>query len=394
MSQTAFSRSSQLLRTDNSSGWNLGVLTAVCLLFAWSLWFFLARVAIYAVSDAARLEVRTSAHPIYASVAGRVVLTRLSLGMLVKQGAALVELDAELERRQLWEERTKLAGIGPQLSALRDTLKAEETALNEARLAAKTKLDQARVQSHGADQALHYAKEQATRYKLAREVISAIEILRAEAQEQDRHSMADASRLEIDRLGLEARTLDSDRIARINDVKREATRLEGEKETAAAEVKLLEYEIEMRQIRAPVTGRIAEVSNVHLGSFLGEGERLAAVVPFGEIGAVAEFSPGEAVGRVRVGQLARIRLKGFPSTQYGSLAVRVTNVASEIRDGTIQVRFAINAKPSSLIPIEHGLPGMVEVEVERISPALLTLRAAGQLMAKPIIRSASMDKHP
>ena len=32
------------------------------------------------------------------------------------------------------------------------------------------------------------------------------------------------------------------------------------------------------------------------------------------------------------------------------------------------------------IPLEHGLPGSTEVEVERVSPALLVLRAAGQFL--------------
>jgi membrane fusion protein (multidrug efflux system) len=35
------------------------------------------------------------------------------------------------------------------------------------------------------------------------------------------------------------------------------------------------------------------------------------------------------------------------------------------------------------VPLQHGLPGSVEVEVERASPAALTLRTAGQLLTAP-----------
>jgi membrane fusion protein (multidrug efflux system) len=35
------------------------------------------------------------------------------------------------------------------------------------------------------------------------------------------------------------------------------------------------------------------------------------------------------------------------------------------------------------IPLQHGLPGSVEVQVEEVSPAVLVLRTAGQLAASP-----------
>jgi hypothetical protein len=36
------------------------------------------------------------------------------------------------------------------------------------------------------------------------------------------------------------------------------------------------------------------------------------------------------------------------------------------------------------------MPGSVEVEVERVSPATLVLRAAGRLVTRPLTRSASL----
>jgi hypothetical protein len=38
------------------------------------------------------------------------------------------------------------------------------------------------------------------------------------------------------------------------------------------------------------------------------------------------------------------------------------------------------AGQSTRIPLEHGSPGSAEVEVERLPPAVLALRAAGQLL--------------
>jgi membrane fusion protein (multidrug efflux system) len=52
-------------------------------------------------------------------------------------------------------------------------------------------------------------------------------------------------------------------------------------------------------------------------------------------------------------------------------------VASELRDSQIRVELRLDA-PASNIPLQHALPGTVELEVERISPAALILRAAGR----------------
>ena len=61
----------------------------------------------------------------------------------------------------------------------------------------------------------------------------------------------------------------------------------------------------------------------------------------------------------------------------------MTSVASEIRDGRVRVELAAHPDPGSQIPLQHGLPGTVEVQVERISPVMLVLRAAGRLVAEP-----------
>ncbi len=50
-----FFRSRHLLDGDDSRNWGLGALIAIGVLGAWVSWFFFARLAIYRVSDVARL---------------------------------------------------------------------------------------------------------------------------------------------------------------------------------------------------------------------------------------------------------------------------------------------------------------------------------------------------
>ena len=59
----------------------------------------------------------------------------------------------------------------------------------------------------------------------------------------------------------------------------------------------------------------------------------------------------------------------------------VADVGNEPTSGLIRVEFTLAPAPDSPIVVEHGLPGSAEVEVERVSPAVLVLRAAGQFLA-------------
>jgi multidrug resistance efflux pump len=167
--------------------------------------------------------------------------------------------------------------------------------------------------------------------------------------------------------------------------------LRGLQETTSAEITRLEDEVDRRLIRAPVSGSLGEVANLRVGSVVRDGEKLATVVPEGKLRIVASFQPPDALGRIRPGQYARMRLEGFPWTQFGSVAGTVTSVASEVRDGRIRVELAVNPNLVSRIPMQHGLPGTVEVQVEKISPATLVLRMVGRELARPNRSVASAD---
>jgi membrane fusion protein (multidrug efflux system) len=56
----------------------------------------------------------------------------------------------------------------------------------------------------------------------------------------------------------------------------------------------------------------------------------------------------------------------------------VTTVGNEIRDGHVRVECEVVGAVPDLVPAQHGLPGAMEVEVERITPAALVLRLAGE----------------
>src|SRR5262245_65577936 len=101
-----FSRTLRSLDADRSR--RRGVALALLALFgAWAAWLVLGRVPLFEVTETARLEVASAAHPITAVVGGRGVESKLRIGQEVRAGEVRVVLDAAAERRARREERTR-----------------------------------------------------------------------------------------------------------------------------------------------------------------------------------------------------------------------------------------------------------------------------------------------
>jgi membrane fusion protein (multidrug efflux system) len=375
-----FSRTLRFLEADRSRRRGLGILL-VALLAGWVVWFLFGHVPVYEVTTKARLEVTSAAHPVAARVAGQVAWTRLTIGHDVQAGDVLMVLDSQTDHLALVEKRTRCAALRDRLSALRKEIEGERKSLEVLRAARDVALDEARAQLAEAEAKADYADRRAETLKRLRasSAVSELEYNESKAQ-------AIASRATVRAVGLAASRIEKDRsvqenerLTRLAKLDREAVEFDGEIAIEEAAIRRLEHAIELRSIRAPVSGRVGEAAEVHVGGVIYAGERLGAIVPAGESRVVAWF-PAAAVGRIRPEQPARLRLDGFPWTQYGTLAATVTDVGNEGNNGVVRVELTIPANLATTIPLQHGLPGSAEVEVERVSPAMLVLRAAGQLL--------------
>jgi len=382
---TAFFRTTHTLSTDGCRFSLWGVLSLVGLLGAWGTWAILASLPVYAVTEVARLEVDRAVHPVQAPVAGRIVVTHLHLGQEVQARDVLVELETAVQQLQLDEERTREDAVTRQLVSLREEIAIAQRAFSEAGHAARVALDEARAKFREASAIARFAGDEVMRSKRlhARDFIAEVDVLRAQAEAQQRQAAADSLQLAISRLHWEQQKQEHDREAEIVRLTREIARLEDQRRTTEATIARLTHEMVRRQILAPVSGRLGEVTTLSVGTFVQEGERIAAVVPASSLKVVAEFPPAVVLGRIRPGQSARLRLDSFPWAQYGTIAATVVSVASEAINGRVRVELAPSPVQAAPIPLQHGLPGMIEVEVERVAPATLVLRAAGQLLVTP-----------
>jgi membrane fusion protein (multidrug efflux system) len=376
---TPFAHTLRSLEVDASAGGRVFMILAPLLLAAWTTWLFAAQVEVTSLSEDARVRVDAVSREIAASRSGRVASVRVALGDRVEAGTLLVELDDRETNLALDRARSRLSSVDGVIVQRERAVSAEREALEALERAAGAAADEARARVDAAVAEARFAESQlAESESLGREQIvseSELRRTRAEADKQrattrERRSASAFARLDADR---QVR----DRLARIVAIEGEIAVLEVDRTEARGEISSLEAELEQHRLRAPVTGIVGELAEIERGAWIDVGERVGAIVPEGELEVVARFEPSQAVGRIRPGQPALLRLTGFPWAQYGSVEARVEKVAREARGGAIVVELAIEQVPPT-ITLEHGLPGSLEVEIERTSPASLLLRAAGR----------------
>ena len=384
-----FSRSLRTLDGDPLRKYALALTVIVTALALWITWFVVAQVAVYAATGAARLAVEHDTHPIDAPVGGRVLVAPVPMGQQVHAGEVLLVLDADLERFARNEASVRLTPAASQLDSLRQQLQAERRALEEERRGTEAARVQSHAQGEQAAAAAQLAMEEAARLAALqrRGLVSEFDALRAKKSAEAQQALARSADAAEQLSTRNRHTQEEDRIARIASLTAAIAALQGTRDEVAATSARLGYEIERRQIRAPISGTLADVSPLRAGSVVHAGDRICSIVPSGGLKVVAFFTPAEALGRVRVGQVARVRFEGFPWTQYGSAPAHVTTVASEVRDGTIRAELSLDMGQPSLIPLQHGLPAEVDVEVERLSPAAMILRTIGRRLAVGVART-------
>ena len=258
----------------------------------------------------------------------------LTIGREVRAGEVLVALDAEAERLAIEEQRARLGALAARRESLRkeiraeqETLVAQEKARAEARAEAKALVLEAEARMRAAE-----FQAQASARLRKSNAVSEETLRKDEAEAEARRAQARALVLATTRGEQDRLVQESDRRTRLAGLEREQTEIEGEMAITEATIRGLEHEVERHRIRAPVSGRVGEAAEVRIGSVVRAAERLGAVVPPGRPRVVAHF-PAAAVERIHPGQPARIRLEGFPWTQYGTFAATVADVGNEPSEG-------------------------------------------------------------
>ncbi len=373
-----FRRTLRLLDEERPQGWRTMLVVITALLAAWAMWFVFARVPVYESSASARIETAETAHSIDAPQAGRVVASSLVLGRRVHAGDVVVELEAEplvLEQREL---ETKHRGLENEIDAVERELRIERIAAQQAIVASDLAESESKARYDEGQAAATLAAEEFSRAERLHRagLIGDLELLRSRAEEQKRRAGAAGLQVAVRRQRADDDLKEKERLARAENLQRELVSLRGQERSIVVNIERATGEIERRRVRTPISGILADVAALQSGAVVAQGDRLATVIAGGRLQVVASFKPN-AIGRLRRGQSGRLLLTGYPWQQYGAMRVVVERVASELRASQIRVELRLDSRPSA-IPLQHAQPGTVEIEVERISPATMVLRAAGR----------------
>lgn len=382
---TAFTKTYSKLLSEHTRLSMAALGFGLLLLGAWFWWATKIPVTLYEVSADSRLELDSATYPVQSPFMGRIVKTNLSVGQTVKQGDVMVEIDAEPDQLQMRQEQVRAIGLEPEVARLRNQLEAEESAREAEQRASRSSLEEAQNKIREAETAAKFAEDDLKRtQKLQAEgLVPARDLDRANAEA--RRLRAGVVTLESvpKRMAQEQSTKDRERDVRIERIRSEIAKLDSQRGTLNATIQKIGYEIERKKVRAPIDGRLAESALLRVGAVVREGEKLGSIIPSGRLIMVAQYPAPAAFGRVRAGQSARMRLDGFPWAEFGTVGGRVERVAQEIRDNKVRVEILITPGQGLKMPLEHGMPGAVEIEVERISPAALLLRTMGQMLTTP-----------
>lgn len=387
---SSFSRTLRSIETDGLRRWLWIGVPALLVIGAWTVWLVRARVTVYASSQSARLAVEGAVFPIEAPLAGRVSAVRVALETHVNEGDVLVELDASDLVLALAAERTKLASLEAQIADADRELVALQHASNDVHASGEAALREADLATQSLAVSVQIAEDEATRLaRLGQEGgVSALTVSKAKAEGEKARIALASQKIAIERTRVDQRRIESEREAAIASLRRRRTENVGACDASRAEIARLTHDIEVRSVRSPASGDVAEIARLASGTYVEAGERLGAVVARGELAVEAQFAPSDALGRVHVGQRGELRLDGFSWVRYGALTVEVRRIASEARDGTIRVELALVGDLPRDIPLGHGLPGRVEVALERESPLDLVMRAVGKSTGAPVAAAA------
>ena len=376
-----FRQSLQALSAERTSSIFAGLIIACCVSLAWIFWFIFAMITIYEQSDKARIVVDRSSYRVDSPVSGLVLSSNLILGRQVKVGELLVKLDNRLIRLEIQTLRSRLVNISEQIHLLKSQVASHESERLQLEDAAKAQMQEITTRAHHFEAIAQLGERDVHRgEKLLREgAISESELDKSRSGSLVGRDRADEARIQIERTGNEISARQDQLRANLAALNKDLKALEGERSTVISNTQLLNQKIELSNIRSPASGLIGEVMTIQPGMVLQTGEKVASVVPQRGLYIISEF-PARTIGRVRPGQSARVRLDNFPWTQYGTVPATVQKIANEDDGGKVRVELSLHPRQHTNIHLEHGLSGIVEVEVEKVTPIVLVMRTAGHLI--------------
>lgn len=358
------------------------VFAILVLLSGWLMWLTFGKASIYVASQQAHLEASHFPQPIQAAANGIVVECNLSLAQRVRPGEVLVRLDARAYELELAEAQANLSSDVTAMRSLNEEIAAEEKARDAiARLVqSSARSGHAKVAVSETTERFQKREAQVLKALSEKELASKLDELRSEQLEATNHAQVAATSAQAAvETNVQTATL-FERDVQIVALTKLLSDAESHADVVRAKIDMINYEIDRRQVRTNAAGTLADIVPCTPGMTVTTDNRLATLLPDSDVRVVTLFRPEDAVGRIKSGQPATLRIDNYPWTQFGTVGATVERVGTEPRDGLVRVELNVT-RSNPAIPIIHGLSGVAEIQVERVTPFQLLMRTIGSTLS-------------
>lgn len=347
-------------------------------LVMWLVWGRFADVAVYRSSSSAKLETDPPPSRVASNVAGTITHVGLHTGDHVNKNDVLLQLDPTQTQISVDKARGRIAALGPQVESLARELSLQADEVLQRSTAERGGESELLARLRGAEADLSSAEhELALETDAVKASVSPVVVRdRAAIVVQQKRAAVEAIQHESEALVATHRGAGDSRRSLKEQLDRHYSELANDLAAAKSQLAQSETDLERLTIRATVTGDLGEVMQLQRGAVVQQGDVIATIVPStNTLHVIASYGP-EALGLLKPGQRAYVRLDGFPWTHYGSLEAKVASVGSELRDKVIRVE--LDLAPQRPLKTSNGMTGAVDIEVGRVSPFGLFLRMIGE----------------
>jgi hemolysin D len=373
------------------SGDEFGVrvtLAALCVaaLIGLAAWALEARIPVLKVSTLGRIEPHNAVHRLEPPEAGIVVRSMMALDKEVVEGELLIEFDTHEQRLDLEQSQISLATLTHDLAAVKDQTARKKRELEESVLADEAALREAEARSRELGPKYLLAQQRRRRAEeSAPGVISELEKLERKTESEEISRATETQPIALRRLQRDQMVRRAGIEGQLLQLKRDRLKIEGDMDGLRVAIARLKLQIERRHFRAPASGQLVDAAELAAADYTTQGQRLGTLLAKGPLRVRARF-PKETVGIIRPGQQAQLKLDGYPWSVYGTLPAQVASVGTEPTivptaeavAGTVRVELDVQPPADPRILLRHGMTTTVEIEVARVSPVVLLLRAIGE----------------
>ncbi|CAM2010596.1 HlyD family secretion protein [Acanthopleuribacter pedis] len=343
----------------------------------WIWWFGAGAVPVHRQGNA-RVVAVAEPHVITAHRNGRVAEHQLQLNRRVQRGDLLLRLDQTAVQKALEQTEADLDLHRQTLAQITAAAQRQQVLARKALESADLRLQQAKLAVERHELRLQAAEDKLARYRPLRQRGEIAELDFAEMEQAAREARQEGDQLQLTQQlrASERAQAKTEADNQAGELARRRDQAERDIRSAASEQQRLTHEAAQYVVTAPADGVLAEVRPLQNDAYVEAGRELGRLLTEQTLMVRAWFHPADAVGRISAGDSAEMRLDGFPWLQYGSLTLRVREVAGEWRNERVRIDFDILATPPG-IPLQHGLPGQVLVRGETVTPLQMLLRTVG-----------------